>query len=65
MKNTFKQSSKRIAVNGENNLWCPLCDWHVTDSMASRRRLGVHLGNYHYEDVAYPLGVEPEMEEMK
>jgi hypothetical protein len=59
----FLDSKRRMPVDTGNNLWCLLCDWHVSDSMASRRRLGVHLGNYHYEDVAYPQGVEPEMED--
>lgn len=57
----FKQPKKRVSVDNLNNLWCPLCDWHVSDSMASRRRLGVHLGNYHYDEIAYEVGTEPEM----
>ena len=59
----FKDTKKRVMVNTLNNLWCPFCDWHVSDSMASRRRLGVHLSNYHYEDVAYLVGTEPEIED--
>lgn len=57
----FKQPKKRTPVDSLNNLWCPMCDWHVSDSMASRRRLGVHLANHHYKDVAFPVGTEPEM----
>lgn len=60
-KGNFKPSKKRIAVDTANNIWCLLCDWHVSDSMASRRRLGVHLCNYHYPDIAYPVGTEPEI----
>lgn len=63
MSKGFKDTKKRVPVNTGNCLWCPLCDWHVTDSMASRRRLGVHLGNYHYDDVAYAVGTEPELED--
>lgn len=59
----FIDSKKRVMVDTGNNIWCPICDWHVSDSMASRRRLGVHLCNYHYEDVAYPVGTEPELED--
>lgn len=59
----FKEPKKREPVDSFNNLWCPLCDWHVTDSMASRRRLGVHLGNYHYPEVAFPQGTEPDFGE--
>ena len=55
----YKEAKKRVPVTLGNNLWCPLCDWHVTDSMASRRRLGVHLGNYHYDEIAYPVGTQP------
>ena len=40
-----------------------MCDWHVSDSMASRRRLGVHICNYHYEEVAYLVGEEPEIDD--
>lgn len=57
----FKQPKKRVMVDTANNIWCPLCDWRASDSMASRRRLGVHLCNYHYDEIAYPVGVEPEM----
>ena len=41
-------------------LWCPLCDWHMPDSNTSRRRLGGHVANIHYTEVAFPLGEEPE-----
>jgi len=59
----FKQAKKRVPVDTANNLWCPMCDWHVSDSMASRRRLGVHICNYHYEEVAYLVGEEPEIDD--
>lgn len=59
----FVDSKCRVSVDTANNIWCPMCDWHVSDSMASRRRLGVHLCNYHYDDVAFPVGTEPEIED--
>lgn len=63
MGGTFKNSRVREPVNPENNLWCISCDWHLTDSMASRRRLGVHLANHHYDEVALPVGEEPDFSE--
>lgn len=63
MKKQFKDSKKRTCVDTANNLWCPFCDWHVSDSMASRRRMGVHLANYHYADIAYAVGTEPPIDE--
>jgi hypothetical protein len=62
-KGSFKPSKKRVFVNTGNCLWCPFCDWHASDSMASRRRMGVHLANYHYEELAFPVGEEPEIED--
>lgn len=63
MKSKYVESKKRTPVDTFYNLWCPICDWHVSDSMASRRRLGVHLSNYHYDEIAYAVGTEPEIEE--
>lgn len=63
MSGKFKDTKKRVPVNTLDNIWCPLCDWHVSDSMASRRRLGVHLSNYHHHEVAFPVGTEPEINE--
>lgn len=63
MGGSYKGPKKREPVKTENNIWCLLCDWHLTDSMASRRRLGVHLANHHYSEVALPLGEEPDFNE--
>lgn len=60
MGGNFKGGKTRQPVNTAHDIWCPFCDWHVSDSMASRRRLGVHVGNFHYADVAFPVGEEPE-----
>lgn len=65
MSKQFLPPKKRQPVDTGNCLWCPMCDWHASDSMASRRRLGVHLCNYHYDDVAYPVGTEPELEDVQ
>jgi len=59
----FKQTKKRVMVDTANNIWCPICYWHASDSMASRRRLGVHLSNYHYDEIAYPVGEEPKFDD--
>lgn len=60
MAGTFKKGKTRTFVDTSKNIWCPYCDWRVSDSMASRRRLGVHVANYHYDEIAYPVGVEPD-----
>jgi len=34
--------------------------WHLTDSFASRRRMGEHIANSHPKDVIYSDGEVPE-----
>jgi hypothetical protein len=40
-------------------LWCVFCDWRHTDSVVGRNRLGQHIANEHYDEIAYRQGVEP------
>ena len=44
-------------------LWCPLCElpdvWHMTDTMANRKRLGQHIADRH-DGVRLPHGLKPE-----
>lgn len=48
-----------VPVDKNVALWCPFCDWHLTDSFSSRRHLGAHIGSCHRGEVAFPLGTEP------
>lgn len=51
---------KYVPADINNLLWCPFCPWNKPDNYSNRRRFGLHIVNKHYEDVAYPRGVEPE-----
>jgi hypothetical protein len=47
-------------INAGKVLWCPLCDWSATDSMITRQRMGLHLADEHYAEIAFPPGQEPD-----
>lgn len=53
----FEDSAReklRTAVNKENFVWCPFCDdWALTDSIVARKRLGLHIANYHADEVLF------------
>ena len=56
----FLKPVKQVEADKTKVLWCPFCEWHMHDVYVNRRRLGIHMVNAHYEDVAYPEGVEPD-----
>jgi hypothetical protein len=41
------------------NVWCPLCGWHLGDSIVARKRMGEHIADKHPEDVLFKIGTEP------
>lgn len=51
---------RQAAVDAGKVLWCPLCDWNATDSIATRQRMGLHLADEHYSEIALPPGKEPD-----
>ena len=52
----------KLKVKPQRNmvLWCPICDWRHSDSFKGRERLGHHMANDHYKEIAYPQGEEPD-----
>ena len=41
-------------------VWCPFCDeWTLTDSIVARKKLGMHIGSKHPEEVRFKRGVQP------
>ena len=55
----YKKAPTRNPPNGLKIVWCPLCDWHLADSFSSRRRLGEHVSDEHYDEIVFPAGIEP------
>jgi hypothetical protein len=51
---------KRNPIDAGKVLWCPLCDWAATDSITTRNRMGLHLADEHYSEIAFPPGKEPD-----
>lgn len=49
----------KVQPNPTKVLWCLVCEWRHSDSFTGRRRLGNHIANEHYDEVAFPQGVEP------
>lgn len=62
MPGQFKNPVKKNTPHNGDMLWCPIpeCMWHLTDSFASRRRMGEHIANSHPKDVIYSDGEVPE-----
>lgn len=56
---TFKKGVTRNPPDGDKIVWCPLCDWHLPDSFSTRRRLGEHVSDEHYDEIVFPKGTEP------
>ena len=55
-----KDVERKRPINAGKVLWCPLCDWNATDSMTTRQRMGLHLADEHYSEIAFPPGTEPD-----
>ena len=55
-----KDAERKRPINAGKVLWCPLCDWNATDSMTTRQRMGLHLADEHYSEIAFPPGKEPD-----
>lgn len=59
-KQAYTKPKKLIEADNKKDIWCPFCDWHMSDNYTNRRRIGIHLVNEHYDDVAYVKGEQPE-----
>jgi hypothetical protein len=55
-----EDSARKKPIDAGKVLWCPLCDWRASDSMTTRQRMGLHLADEHYADIAFPVGKEPD-----
>ena len=59
-RSKFKRSQSRREPIPATVVWCPCCDWHQTDSWSSRRRMGEHVADEHYDEVVFPAGEIPD-----
>lgn len=55
-----EDSERKKPIDAGKVLWCPLCDWRASDSITARQRMGLHLADEHYADIAFPIGKEPD-----
>jgi hypothetical protein len=55
-----EDSDRKQPIDAGKVLWCPLCDWRASDSMTTRQRMGLHLADEHYSEIAFPPGKEPD-----
>lgn len=51
----FYDKKEHHPIQADTNVWCPLCDWHATDSMTTRRKLGLHIINCHPSEVLFSV----------
>lgn len=59
MARKFGKPRRAKEPDGSMDIYCPYCDWHLVDSFSSRRRMGSHIANDHYGEIAVPHGTEP------
>ena len=55
-----EDSERKRPIDAGKVLWCPLCDWRASDSMTTRQRMGLHIADEHYLEIAFPPGEEPD-----
>lgn len=62
-----KHAREKMFTKCDNGfyLWCPFCDldddecWRLTDSIVSRKKLGMHIVNKHPNEVRFAQGTKP------